>query len=241
MWPPFFVRQITPEFENHYANHAAQRETADEERARMAYLETTEYESYGLAADTTDDWIAVASGMIDAHCRRVSVLTTRYMERLRVVEGSQTVRLSYLPLVALPPATIPLVMVRGRYTRPRRGEVSPVGLDAVVYAFSLPGAWTQLDPASIDFASDTGELTLPYNVLGLPYSEVEVTYTAGCAVVPEAVKIACAQLVKNAQTTPGLNVKSSKMDTMQMQYFSNSLMDAQVQQLLRPYVATRLG
>ena len=53
----------------------------------MAYLETTEYESYGLAADTTDDWIAVASGMIDAYCRRAGVLATQYMERLRVVEG----------------------------------------------------------------------------------------------------------------------------------------------------------
>jgi hypothetical protein len=207
----------------------------------MAYLETTEYESYGLAPDTTDDWIAVASGMIDAYCRRAGVLATQYMERLRVVEGSQTVRLSYLPLLAVSPATIPLVMVRGRYTRPRRGELWPVGLDAVAYAFSLPGAWTQVDPNSIDFACDTGELTLPYNILGLPYSEIEVTYTAGCATVPVAVKIACAQLVKNAQSTPGLNVKSSKMDTMQMQYFSNSLMDAQVQELLRPYVATRLG
>jgi hypothetical protein len=55
------------------------------------------------------------------------------------------------------------------------------------------------------------------------------------------VKIACAQLVKNAQTTPGLNVKTTKMDTMWMEYFSNSLVDAQVQQLLRPYVATRVG
>jgi hypothetical protein len=36
-------------------------------------------------------------------------------------------------------------------------------------------------------------------------------------------------------------VKTTKMDTMQMEYFSNSLMNAQVQQLLRPYVATRLG
>lgn len=207
----------------------------------MAYLLTTEYESYGLAADTTDDWIAVASGMIDAYCRRASVLATQYVERLRVVEGSQSVRLSYLPLVAVAPATLPLVMVRGRYTRPRRGEIGPVGLTAVAYAFSLPGAWTQVDPTSIDFVSDTGELTLPYNVLGLPYSEIEVTYTAGCAVVPEPVKIACAQLVKNAQSTPGFNVKSSKLDTMQMQYFSSSLMDEQVQALLRPYVATRLG
>ena len=207
----------------------------------MAYLETTEYESYGLAPDTTDDWIAVASGMIDAYCRRTSILATQYLERLRVVEGSQTVRLSYLPLVAVAPATIPLVTVRGRYTRPRRGELWPAGLDAVAYVFSLPGAWTQVNPASIDFLCDTGELTLPYNVLGLPYSEIEVSYTAGCVVVPDAVKIACAQLVKNAQSTPGLNVKTSKMDTMWMQYFSNSLLDAHVQQLLRPYVATRLG
>jgi hypothetical protein len=207
----------------------------------MAYLEATEYESYGLAPDTSDDWIGVASGMIDAYCRRAGILATQYVERLRIVEGSQTVRLSYLPLLAVSPATIPLVTVRGRYTRSRRGELWPVGLEAVAYAFSLPGAWTQVDPASIDFACDTGELTLAYNVLGLPYSEIEVTYTAGCAVVPNAVKIACAQLVKNAQATPGLNVKSSKMDTMQMQYFSNSLMDAQVQELLRPYVATRLG
>jgi hypothetical protein len=207
----------------------------------MAYLETTEYESYGLAPDTTDDWIAVASGMIDAYCRRGSILATQYMERLRVIEGSQTVRLSYLPLVAVSPAAIPLVTVRGRYTRPRRGELGSGGLDAIASAFSLPGAWTQVDPTSIDFLCDTGELTLPYNLLGLPYSEIEVTYTAGCTSVPEAVKIACAQLVKNAQATPGLNVKTSKMDTMWLQYFSNSLIDAHVQQLLRPYVATRLG
>ena len=101
----------------------------------MAYLETTEYESYGLAADTTDDWIAVASGMIDAYCRSSSILATQYVERLRVVEGSQAVRLSYLPLVAVSPATIPLVIVRGRYMRPRRGELWPVGLDVVAYGF----------------------------------------------------------------------------------------------------------
>ncbi len=207
----------------------------------MAYLQATEYESYGLAADTTDDWIAVVSGMIDAHCRRSSLMATQYLERLRVVEGSQTVRLSYLPLVWSAPATLPFVLVRGRYARPRRGDLGPIGLTAVAYAFALPGAWVELDPTSIDFVADTGELTLPYNLLGLPYSELEVTYTAGCTVVPEPVKIACAQLVKNAQSTPGLNVKSSRMDTMQMQYFSSSLMDEQVQALLRPYVATRLG
>jgi hypothetical protein len=68
-----------------------------------------------------------------------------------------------------------------------------------------------------------------------------VTYTAGLTVVPNAIKVACAQVVRNAQSTPGLNVKSSKMDTLQTQYFSDSLIDSQVQALLRPYVAERLG
>ncbi len=52
---------------------------------------------------------------------------------------------------------------------------------------------------------------------------------------------ACAQIVKNTQATPSLNVKSSKLDTMQMEYFSNSLIDDPGSRLLRPYVANRLG
>ncbi len=207
----------------------------------MAYLLPMEYESYGLAADTSDDWITTASAMIEAHCRRTSLGSGQYQERLRVVEGSQSVRLSYLPLLTMAPATSPLLSVEGRYGRPRRGELGITGLTQVAYAFGLPGAWTELDVATIDAAPDTGELTLPYNVLGVPYSELRVTYTAGFAAVPVAVKVACAQIVKNAQATPGLNVKSSRMDTMQMQYFSGSLMDEQVQALLRPYVANRLG
>ena len=38
-----------------------------------------------------------------------------------------------------------------------------------------------------------------------------------------------------------MNVKRSRMDTMQMEYFSNALLDDQVQSLLRPYRAERLG
>jgi hypothetical protein len=59
--------------------------------------------------------------------------------------------------------------------------------------------------------------------------------------MPPAIKIACAQIVKNAQATPAMNVKGSKMDTLQMQYFSGSLIDANVQKLLAPYVAQRIG
>ena len=207
----------------------------------MGYLQPAQYASFGLSADVSDDWITVASAMIDAHCRRMSLNPTQYTERLRLVEGSQTARLSYLPLAPIWPATSPLVSVQARYGKPRRGQTIYPLQEEVLWAFSLPGSWTAVDPASVDFVAETGELVFPLNILGLPYNEVEVTYTAGLAVIPDAVLSACALIVKNAQATPGMNVKSSKMDTLQMQYFSSSLIDATVRELLAPWVAARMG
>jgi hypothetical protein len=111
----------------------------------------------------------------------------------------------------------------------------------MVWAFSLPGQWTAIDPNSVDWDSNTGELTLPCNILGLPYNEVKVTYTAGMASIGDDIKAACAQIVRNAQSTPALNASRTKIDTMQMQYFSSSLLDETVKAWLRPYVAIRLG
>ena len=77
--------------------------------------------------------------------------------------------------------------------------------------------------------------------MGVPYNEVEIAYSAGFATVPVVVKTACAQVVRNAQATPALNVKGSRVDTLQMDYFSGSLIDPTVQKLLAPYVAQRVG
>lgn len=208
----------------------------------MGYLQPTDYENFGLAPNTTGDWITAASALMEAHCRRPSLNATQYVERMRVVEGSQSIRLSYLPLAVVAPARSPLVAVRARYARPRRGEIAlqPMASE-VAWAFSLPGTWTTLDASTVDFMADTGEVTLAYNILGLPYNEVEVTYMAGLAAIPDAVKSACAQIVKNAQATPSLNVKSTKLDTMRMDYFAGTLLDEQVKALLRPYVSCRLG
>jgi hypothetical protein len=108
-------------------------------------------------------------------------------------------------------------------------------------AFSLPGQWIAIDPATIDFDPTTGELTLPANMFGLPFTEVSVTYTAGLTQIGDDIKSACAQIVRNAQSTPALNARASKIDTMQLQYFSSSLLDDTVKQWLRPYIANRLG
>jgi hypothetical protein len=207
----------------------------------MSYLDPTDYVAYGIAADTTDDWVAMASALMEAHCRRPSLLVTQYVERMRITAGSQAVRLSYLPLAPLAPATSALVGVRVRFGRPRRGEIVDTMLTQVAQAFGLPGSWSDLDLGNVDVNLVTGEVTFPVNLLGLSYNEVEVTYTSGLAVVPPAIKVACAQIVKNAQATPAMNVKGSRMDTLQIQYFAGSLVDANVQQILAPYVGQRIG
>ena len=203
----------------------------------MGYLLPAEYAEFGLTAETADAWVTTASTMIEAYCRRPTLLAASYTERMRVPREAQTVRLSYTPLVSVD-------AVKAKYARPEHGE--PLGGEAALLgsfaaAFALPGQWVTVDPSTLDISLPTGEFRFAWNIMGLRYSEAEVTYTAGLATVPNAVKVACAQIVRNAQATPGLNVKSSKLDTLETQYFSDSLMDSQVQALLRPYVAERLG
>jgi hypothetical protein len=203
----------------------------------MGYLLPAEYAAYGLSEETADAWVTSASAMMEAYCRRPSLSAASYSERMRVPREAQTVRLSYTPLLSVD-------AVRAQYARPEYGD--EIRGDRVLFssfaaAFALPGQWVEIDPATLDISLPTGEFRFAWNVMGLRYANAEVTYTAGLATVPDAVKVACAQIVKNAQATPGLNVKSSKIDTLQTQYFSGSLIDSQVQALLRPYVAERLG
>ena len=207
----------------------------------MPYLEPADYPNYGLPAGTTADWITAATALINSYCRRPDLNVIQYTERLRLTSGAQTVNLSYLPLAPLGAAPTSIVSVEGRYARPRRGEIVNEPMSEAAWAFSLPGQWASIDPNSVDYDPNTGELTLPWNVLGLPYNEVAVTYTAGLATISDDVKTACAQIVRNAQSTPALNASKTKIDTMQMQYFSSSLVDETVQAWLRPYIANRLG
>lgn len=208
----------------------------------MTYLVPSEYELYGLEATTPVAFVASASTLIDAHCRRATLAVAQYEERLRIAPDRNTVRLTYVPLAVVAPAVTPIVSARGRYTIPRRGEwpFDDLRLD-VALMFGLPGIWTNIDPTAIDFYPDTGELTLPLNIVGLWFSEVDVVYTAGLAVIPDPVKFACAQIVRNAQATPALNVKVGRVDSMRMDYFSDSLIDQNVQSMLAPYVAQKVG
>ena len=209
----------------------------------MGYLLPAQYEAYGLGAETADELVTMASALMDGYCRRPSLMATEYTERVRLFAGSQTIRLSYGPLLEGA-----LVSGRVRYAKPRRGE--DVGIhpernerfiQEVATAFGLPGSWAMLDVSTVDVYAGTREVTLPGNLIGLAYNEVELTYTAGFVTVPVHVMAACAQIVKNAQAIPALNVKTSRLDTMQMEYFSGSLVDDGVAAMLKPYRAERLG
>src|SRR5438445_4378098 len=177
----------------------------------MNYLLPSEDEQFGLETTTPEAWTGAASALIDAHCRRASLAVMQYVERLRVSPDRNLVHLTYLPLSAVSPATNPITAMRGRYAVSRRGEFQGDLAHDVARAFSLPGTWASIDPALVDFDANTGEVTLPSNVLALTYNEVEITYTAGLETIPDEVKFSCAQIVRNAQATPALNVRSGRL------------------------------
>ena len=208
----------------------------------MNYLDPSEYQTYGLDATTDAAWVTAASAIVDAHCRRATLGVAQYTERLRTGDQPRPVRLTYLPLAVVAPATSPIVSARARYATPRRGQWSydEMAWDAML-VFGIPGAWADLDVTDLDWFGDTGEVTLPMNVFAWTFNELEIVYTAGLDPIPDVVKVACAQIVKNAQATPGLNVKKGVLDRMQLWYFSDSLLDETVQALLAPYVAQKVG
>src|SRR3989441_1740563 len=174
----------------------------------MNYLSPSEYETYGLEATTPAAWVLAASTVIDAHCRRATLGVAQYDERLRIAAGRNTVRVTYVPLAAVAPATTPIVSARGRYAIPRRGEwpFDDISSD-IALMFGLPGTWNAVDAAGIDVYADSGELTLPVNAVGLGYSEIDLAYTAGLAGVSGTGKVGGAPGVPQAPTKPPLPCK----------------------------------
>src|SRR5256884_9337207 len=116
----------------------------------MNYLSPSEYETYGLEATTPAAWVLAASTVIDAHCRRATLGGAQYDERLRIAEGRDTVRVTYVPLAAVAPATTPIVSARGRYAIPRRGEwpFDDISSD-IALMFGLSGPWDSVGSPGI--------------------------------------------------------------------------------------------
>jgi hypothetical protein len=210
----------------------------------MSYLSDSEYQTYGLEPDTPESWVSAASSLIDAHCNRPTLWISQFVERVRLTPGRNVLRLTYLPLAIANGSQSPLVSGRARYGIPRRGEDLTLWDMASEYAitFGLPGVWIDLDLTTFDYFADTGEVSWLPNPLGLFFDEMELTYTAGfVTTVPDQVKFACVQLVRNAQAMPALNVKEGYLNAMHFTYFADTLLDSTVQVMLAPYVAQKVG
>jgi hypothetical protein len=207
----------------------------------MAYLIGDDYTLYGLEATTPDSLVSAASDLIDAHCRRSGFGIAEYTERFRVGR-SRTVRLSWLPLIAMDESSSPIVQARGRYMATRGdGSEGAALVNEVAQVFATPDVWFNVPAGSLDVDLRSGEVIVCGGPLVPAVSDLELTYTAGYSEVPQAVKQACAKLVKNALATPALNVSRQQIDSMYVQYFADSLIDADVRQLLAPFVAQRLA
>jgi len=207
----------------------------------MNYLDPAEYENYGLESSTPASWVGAASSLIDSYCRRPTLAISTFVERIRLVAGRNCARLTYLPLAVSGNQQSPLVSARARYAPPRRGEDGPLWdiANDVSMVFALPGTWIDLDVSSMDYFNDTGEVSWLPNPLGLLFQEMEITYTAGFATIPDPVKFACAQMVRNAQATPALNVHTSTLSNMHLEYFADTLLDQTVKAYLAPYLAQK--
>jgi hypothetical protein len=209
----------------------------------MNYLQTSEYEAYGLEPETPESWVSAASTIIDSHCKRPTLWATEFTERARVTSGRNIFRTNYLPLAIPDGKESPISGARGRYGVPRRGGDLTTWEMASEFAmvFGLPGTWIDLDVSSLDYFAETGEVSWLPNPLGLSFDEVELKYTAGFTEIPDAVKFACVQLVRNAQAMPALNVREGSLNAMHFAYFADTLMDSTVREMLAPYVVQKVA
>lgn len=203
------------------------------------YLTTAEFAAFGLADSTDPALIRVASDLVDSFCQRISLLVTQCTERNRLPEGRPITRASVTPLAIASGAATPFVSLRARHACLRGPNAAT--LAEFLAPFGGPPAWVDLDPAQTDYNTATGEIWLPTGLFGALYSEVEMTYTAGYAEVPEGAKLACAQIIRNMESHPAANVRTAQLDRLQLEYFAASLLDEDTRRLLAPYVAVRLN
>lgn len=203
------------------------------------YLTTAEFSAYGLADSTDPALIRVASDLVDAFCQRASLLVTQYTERNRLPDGLPVTRATYTPLAIAQGEQTPFLSVRARHGIPRGPNA--LTLAEMVAPFGGPPAWIDLDATKVEYDAATGELWLPAGIFGVPFTDVELTYTAGYEQVPEGVKLACAEIIRNIESHPAANVRSARLDPLELEYFAGSLLDEDVRRLLAPFVTVRLN
>ncbi|MCY9593726.1 hypothetical protein PC41400_21605 [Paenibacillus chitinolyticus] len=189
-----------------------------------AYLTLADTDYVSPSVTLNQSLIVQASSIIDGLCRR-SLEVTSYTERIPLVDslpggsGYQRGHLTYFPVVAI-------ISAKGR---PQYNALSG-------NFFGPPGFEDIADLSVIDVDKQTGSVACGFNPFGSPYSELEVTYTSGWEVIPDAIKAACGLFINQLAANPNANVKSKKDFDFSIEYFGNSYVTPDIADLLRPFI-----
>jgi hypothetical protein len=182
------------------------------------YLDKTTDASYvSVGITLTDQLIIRASSIIDGCCKR-KIAVESYTERVPLTE-SQRGHLSYYPVVEL-------TALKGR----------PKYYFTGINFFGPPVFEVISDHSILDVDVNIGSLWCGYNMFGAPYTELEVTYTSGWAVIPDNVKVACGMIIDQLVNSNNSNVKAKKDFDSSIEYFGNKLITPEIADLLSQYV-----
>lgn len=208
--------------------------------APSAYLTSGDYANYGLPASLDASLVIRASAIIDTYCHR-PIAVTQHTERLRLPVGRNRVLLSYLPMVALAPATIPYVSAKGRYSYPRRAatktQVFPAAsLYELSTVFGGPPQWEDIDVTQIQDDPRTGEAWFPAGIYMAQYTEIEIVYTAGYTTTPDDVKAACAALIFAYLERAAMLAQKGRVTALVSS--DSTLINQDIKRMLEPYRAT---
>lgn len=207
------------------------------------YLNEAEYSAYGLPDDTDPVIVADACRLVNEYTHRTTSavegvangLWAGPYKELRRLPEQQIVRLNYRP-----PTSI--TALRGRFRPSRRNFQMSMYPDDTVLLLNGMGTtgipnWITLDPTQAQIDAD-GRMWVPRHLTGVPWTEVEVEYIAGYAVIPENAKQAVASLV-NEVMADGVVKKSRMKDVTQgdtrVVFFEPGYLTAEIKSLLNPY------
>lgn len=178
------------------------------------YLATTDTDYVPAGAALTLPLIVRASAIIDGSCRR-EIGVKEYTERIPLT--NQRGHLSYYPVKEI-------TEVKGRAAYGITGD----------NFFGAPG-FVEADISTLDVDKEIGAVICGGSPFGVPYAELEVTYTSGWNPIPDKVKVACGLLIAQLSGSSNPNVKMRKDVDSTIEYFGNDMITPEIADLLSEY------
>lgn len=175
-------------------------------------VEDTDYVPAGVVL--TLPLIIRASAIIDGRCRR-EIGVKSYTERIPLT--NQRGHLSYYPVKEI-------TEVNGRAAYGITGD----------NFFGAPDFVTA-DLTTFDVDREIGTVMCGGSPFGMPYAELEVTYTSGWDPIPDKVKVACGLIIAQLSVNSNTNVKLKKDVDSTIEYFGNNMITPEIADLLSDY------